>query len=256
MAAVPLAFKEMGSGDPLLVIHGLFGTGRNWASIAKRMAETHRVFLLDMRNHGASPWAADMSYTAMAEDIAEFLKQQQLSKVSVIGHSMGGKAAMSFALAYPEQVERLVLVDIAPAKYKVKFGNFIDAMNDLDLSGSLSRAELQQALDPVTASSGISQFLLGSLKRDGKGYRWQMNLDVLKQTLDSDISDFPHFSSVWKGPALFLSGEDSAYVRKRHQPEILRLFPQAEFHSIAKAGHWLHSEQPEQTYSAISQFLA
>jgi pimeloyl-ACP methyl ester carboxylesterase len=256
MSAVSLAYKEIGSGEPLLIIHGLFGSGRNWASLAKRFAETHRVFLLDVRNHGQSPWSDEMTYGAMAEDILEFVKQHQLPKVSIVGHSMGGKAAMTFALLHPQRVNKLVAVDIAPVNYKVKLGNFITAMQQLDLSGALSRVQMQQALDKVTESPGISMFLLSSLQREDGGYCWRMNLDVLDATLDSEISRFPQHSGSWNGPTLFLDGETSAYIRDKHHPEIFRLFPEAKIQPIADAGHWLHSEQPEKTYLAISQFLA
>jgi esterase len=256
MAAVSLAYKEMGSGEPLLIIHGLFGSGRNWATLAKRFSETHRVFLLDMRNHGQSPWSDDMSYAAMAGDILAFVNQLQLPKVSIVAHSMGGKAAMSFVLNQPERVNKLVAVDIAPVSYHVKLGDYITAMKQLDLSGTLSRSQMQTALDVVTGSSGISQFLLSSLQREGPAYRWRMNLDILDITLNSEISGFPHHDTAWTGPALFLSGETSAYIRDKHLPEISRLFPNAQILPVANAGHWLHSEQPDQTFTAISQFLA
>lgn len=256
MAPVALAYKEIGSGEPLLIIHGLFGSGRNWATLAKRFAETQRVFLLDMRNHGQSPWSGEMTYAALAEDILAFVDQHQLPKVSIIGHSMGGKAAMTFALSHPERVDNLVVVDIAPVTYQLNWGEYITAMRQLDLSGRLKRSQMQQVLDQVTKSAGISQFLLSSLQVEGKSYRWRMNLDVLDANLDSEISRFPQHTAVWTGRCLFVRGESSAYVGEKHLADIVSLFPQAQIHTVANAGHWLHSEQPEQTYSAISRFQA
>lgn len=256
MATISLAYKELGSGKPLLIVHGLFGTGRNWTAIARRLADTRRVFLLDMRNHGDSPWSDNMSYAAMAADILAFADQLGLDSVDILGHSMGGKAAMMFALTNPQRVNKLVVVDIAPVSYAVKLGDFITAMKNLDISGALSRAQMQTELDEVTESAGISMFLLSSLQRDGSGFRWRMNLEVLDRTLNSEISSFPECNSSWAGPALFLDGENSNYIREKHYPAIYRLFPQACIHTITGAGHWLHSEQPEQTHTAIRQFLA
>lgn len=256
MASVPLFYKEMGSGSPLLIIHGLFGTGRNWGAIAKRLSESHRVLLLDMRNHGQSPWSDDMTYEAMASDVLALIDQLALERVSIVGHSMGGKVAMHFALQNPERVSKVVAVDIAPVNYRVKLGDYITAMQQLDLSGALNRSQLQAALDPVTESAGISQFLLASLQRDGDGYRFRMNLDVLEKNLDSEISRFPETDTSWSGPILFLDGEQSAYIRESHHPEIYQRFPKAKITTIQGAGHWLHSEKPAETLDAIAQFLS
>ena len=240
-----LATTVQGEGEPLVVAHGLFGSGRNWGAVAKRLADERQVIAVDMRNHGDSPWSDDHSYAAMAADLAEVAPQP----FDIVGHSMGGKAAMVLALTQPDAVRRLVVVDIAPVAYGHTQMDLIDAMRDADLSGATRRSEV----DLDVHDPGARAFLLQSC--DVTEGRWRLNLDVLAEQMD-DIVGWPGIEERFEGPALFLRGETSDYVSDAHLPEIERLFPAARIETIAGAGHWVHAERPREVEAAIRRFLA
>jgi esterase len=234
---------------PLLIAHGLFGSARNWGAIAKRLAgEGRRVTAVDMRNHGASPWHDSHSYADMAADLAEVLAETGPS--DVLGHSMGGKAAMVLALTRPELVTRLIVADIAPVPYGHTQSHNINAMRRVDPAAIASRSEAEALLgigDPAVAA-----FLLQSL--DLKDRRWRLNLDVLEREMP-EILSFPPVEGDYGGPTLFLSGAASDYVRPEHRDRIKALFPAARLVSIPGAGHWLHAEKPHEFIAAVSAFL-
>lgn len=236
-----------GSGPPLLIVHGLFGSARNWGAIAKRLAETYSVTVPDMRNHGASPWFETNSYPDMATDLAP------LAGGDVIGHSMGGKAAMALALSEPGAVKRLIVADIAPVPYTHSHSHFIEAMKALDLSAIQTRGQADRALQASIPDRGVRAFLLQSL--DMKAGRWMLNLDVLGSEMDKIIG-WPEISGAFEGPTLFLSGADSDYVLPEHRPLIKNLFPNAKFAKIPDAGHWLHADRPEAFVATVETFLA
>lgn len=244
-----LARIEHGAGGtPLLIAHGLFGSARNWGVIAKRLGATRRVVAVDMRNHGDSPWADSHSYPDMAEDLAEVVD----GRWDVLGHSMGGKAAMVLALTRPEQVNRLVVADIAPVGYSHTQAHLVEAMAGLDLSGIGLRSEADLALSATVPDAGVRAFLLQSL--DLKEKRWRLNLPVLGREMDR-ILGFPEIAGRFEGPVLFLSGATSDYVRREHRERILELFPAARFAKIPGAGHWLHAEKPREFEAAVAAFL-
>lgn len=248
------AFGE--SGSPVVIMHGLFGAARNWTSIAKRLGQDHRVFALDLRNHGASPWSDDVSYAAMAEDVRVFIEQRALEPVALVGHSMGGKVAMHLALQYRDLVDRLVIADIAPVAYDHSFDDFFDAMRGVDLSRVQRRAEVEAALESSIPDRGIRAFLLQNLVRKDGGFRWQLNLDALAMHMD-DLTGWPDDlpGRRFEGPILFIAGERSDYLRPRHRETILRLFPDARFMTLKDAGHWVHAEQPEAFTATVRAFL-
>ena len=234
------------AGTPLLIAHGLFGSARNWNVIAKRLSETRPVVTVDMRNHGASPWFDTQSYADMAGDLAEVIDGQ----ADVLGHSMGGKAAMVLALQHREKVRKLIVGDIAPVAYSHSQMGPIEAMRGVDLGAISSRAEAQEQLTELEA--GVDTFLLQSL--DLKEKKWKLNLDVLDAEM-AKIVGFPEVSGTFDGPALFLSGAKSVYVLPEYRPRIKALFSQAKFAKIPDAGHWLHAERPREFEAAVLAFL-
>lgn len=241
-------YGQAGDRPPLMIAHGLFGSARNWGVIAKRLAEARRVVVVDMRNHGDSPWAEAHDYESMAEDLAELID----GRWDVLGHSMGGKAAMVLALRHPEKVNRLVVADIAPVAYGHTQAHLVEAMAALDLSAATSRGEADRALAASVEDPGVRAFLLQSL--DVKERRWRLNLDVLGREMPKILS-FPEIEGHFDGPALFLFGGNSTYVLPEHRARIKALFPEARFAKIPGAGHWLHAEKPREFEAAVSAFL-
>jgi len=235
-------------GDPanpvLLIAHGLFGSARNWNVIAKRLSDQYFVICPDMRNHGDSPWFETHSYFDLADDLAKLLKGPSL----VVGHSMGGKAAMVLALKYPHLIKRLIVADIAPVGYRHSQVKHIEAMQGVDLNRVVKRSDAGDSLDPE-----VRDFLLQSL--DIKTKSWKLNLDVLAAEMPKIIG-FPDVSGTYEGPSLFLSGADSDYVKQEYRNDIKALFPAAQFAKIPGAGHWLHAQKPREFEAALRVFFA
>lgn len=226
----------------LLIVHGLFGSARNWGAIAKRLSDSREVLSVDMRNHGESPWAEAHGYDDLAADLAELVRAEGGS-VDVLGHSMGGKAAMMMALQHPELVNRLLVADIAPVAYEHSQTHLIEAMRKLPLEQIRSRAQADAALAQHVAEEPVRAFLLQSLDLRAQPVRWRLNLDVLEREMGRIIG-WPEVSGQYHGPALFLSGANSDYVLPEHRPAIKALFPNAKFAKLPDAGHWLHAEAP------------
>ena len=235
---------------PLVIAHGLFGSGRNWGVIAKRLANHRRVIALDMRNHGASPWYEDQSYHALAADIAAVAKSLG-QPIDLLGHSMGGKAAMVAALS-GTPIRRLIVADIAPVRYTHSQQPVIDAMQSVPLNHITSRAEADQALSAHIDDPAMRSFLLQSLEINAR--RWRLNLPALSASMD-DIIGFPDISGCFTAPTLFLTGALSDYLRPEHRPIIKALFPKARFAKIPQAGHWLHAEKPREFEASVRIFL-
>ncbi len=251
-----LAWTEYGTaGPPLIILHGLFGSARNWRSMAQRLSQDYRVYTLDLRNHGDSPWTEAMDYTALAQDVADFIHSQGLQKAAVLGHSMGGKAAMVLALHHAELVQSLAVLDIAPVAYSHSHNEIIQAMQALDLDTLKRRSEADAALRATVPELGVRQFLLQNLVlRDGR-FSWRLNLAVLARAMDGLVG-FPDMGGrVYTGRTLFLHGSLSDYVRLEYHSAIRRLFPKAEINAVDHAGHWLHADQPQQVLERIQAFL-
>lgn len=246
-----LAYNRFGTATdatPLLIAHGLFGSARNWGVVAKRMSTDRQVTAVDMRNHGDSDWHQAHRYPEMADDLAEVAEVQS----DVIGHSMGGKAAMLLALRHPEKVRKLVVADIAPVTYSHTQMPMIDAMRAIDLSQIASRGDADRQMQSTVEDPGVRAFLLQSL--DVRERRWRLNLDVLAAEMDHIIG-FPEVAGTFEGPSLFLSGANSDYVLREHRDGIKQLFPNAFFAKIPDAGHWLHAEKPREFEAAVEAFL-
>lgn len=248
-----LSYSEFGAPDAptVLIVHGLFGSGRNWGVIAKRLSDKARVITVDQRNHGQSGWTKTHTYADMADDLAELIVHLG-GPVHVVGHSMGGKAAMVLAVQKPDLVERLVVGDIAPAAYTHSQMQFITAMREVDLTKLSRRSDAEAQLGKMGVEPALQSFFTQSLDVPGK--RWRLNLDVLAQDMDKILS-FPPLESAFHGPTLFLSGAKSDYVTAEHRPAIKRLFPSARFAKLPNAGHWLHADKPREFESALRTFL-
>ncbi|MGB0497371.1 MAG: alpha/beta fold hydrolase [Rubricella sp.] len=242
-----------GAGRPLLIAHGLFGSARNWNAIAKRLSPGRPVIAVDMRNHGQSPRADSQTYADMAGDLAALIEAEG-APMDVLGHSMGGKAAMVLALTRPDLVSRLVVADIAPVPYTHSHMGLIDAMAALDLSTVTRRGDADAALAPAIPDAATRAFLIQSLDIGPDRVAWRLNLAALKDQMPA-ILGFPEVDGIFEGPTLFLSGGRSDYVRSEHHARIRGLFPAAEFAAL-DAGHWLHAEAPGPFVEAVERFLA
>ena len=236
---------------PVVIAHGLYGSGRNMGVIARRLSDRGPVVAVDMRNHGASPWFDSHSYPEMADDLAEVIADLD-GPVDVVGHSMGGKAAMMLALNHPEAVRRLVVADIEPVPYSHSQLPFIHAMRAVDLSTVTRRSEAEAQLADHGVDRALQSFFTQSL--DLGEQRWRLNLDALEQAMP-EIMSFPETQAVWEGPVLFLTGGESDYVRPEHREAINARFPHARFAKIPGAGHWLHADKPREFEATIRIFL-
>ncbi len=236
---------------PLVIAHGLYGSARNWGVIAKRLSDERQVTAVDMRNHGNSPWSNTHSYPDMADDLAEVITRIG-GPADVLGHSMGGKSAMMLALRHPHLVRRLIVADIAPVTYTHTQMPLIDAMRGVDLSIVQRRSDAETQLASLGVGKALQSFFTQSLDLANK--RWRLNLDVLGAQMPL-IMAFPQTDALWPGPALFLAGDLSDYVRPEHRPIIRSLFPKARFARLAGAGHWLHAEKPREFEATARAFL-
>ncbi len=229
-----------GAGAPFVLLHGLFGQVRNFAGVQRQLAQTMQVVALDLRNHGASPHDASMTYRDLAADVGETIADLGLPPCPVVGHSMGGKTAMALALLAPELVTRLVAVDIAPMVYPPHFDAILAVLRALPLTPSLTRAEADAALAPVEPDAGTRGFLLSNLLL-GAAPRWRIGLDEIIAAMP-DISAWPFTDETYAGPALFILGGRSRYVPLESRPAIMRHFPHARFVTLKNAGHWVHAD--------------
>ena len=240
---------------PLFVVHGLFGSARNWAALTRRFAERRPVRAVDLRNHGQSPWTDAHRYVDLAADLAQTIAAETAAPADILGHSMGGKAAMALALTAPERVARLVVADIAPVAYSHSQMPILRAMAGLDLTGLRRRAEADVRLAESLDDPGVRAFLLQSLDLGADPPRWRLNLDALERHMP-DILGWPEdLGPPFPGPALFLAGAASDYIRAEHRPAIRALFPRARLARIPGAGHWLHADKPAETAAAVAAFL-
>lgn len=238
---------------PLLIAHGLFGSGRNWGVIARRLADRREVVAVDMRNHGDSPRSAVQGYPEMAADLAEVIAHLG-GRADVLGHSMGGKAAMMLALTWGDLVRKLVVADIAPFAYSHEQVQNVEAMRAMPLDRVRTRAEADAALAERIDDPALRAFFLQSLDLRSAPPRWRLNLDVLEAEMPKIIG-WPDPPGRFDGPVLFLSGAESRYVRPENRETIKRLFPAARFAKIPGAGHWLHAEKPREFEETVRVFL-
>jgi pimeloyl-ACP methyl ester carboxylesterase len=247
-------YGDAANHPTLLIAHGLFGSGRNWRAIAKRLSSDRQVITVDMRNHAGSFWDDDHSYPALAGDLAHCLETIE-GPVDVLGHSMGGKAAMVLALRNPPNMNRLIVADIAPVTYAHSQMPNIKAMQAVDIANITRRSEAEKKLSDSVEDAASRAFLVQSLELSEKGARWMLNLDALAGNMDNIIG-FPEDSGVFQNDVLFIKGGLSDYVLPEHMPKIKQLFPNVAVQEIEGANHWVHAEKPRAFIEMTAKFLS
>lgn len=243
----------LGEGEPLIIMHGVFGMSDNWQTLGRKWSENYEVHLLDMRNHGRSPHSEDFSYELMSDDLVEYMDSHNIEKARILGHSMGGKVAMLFSVFNPERTERLVVADIAPKPYKPHHQQILDALQNLDLQNIESRAEASEQF--AIKEEGTRQFLLKSLYWKDKGQlAWRFNVPVIAREI-VNVGEGLAGQAIYYGPTLFVRGGNSWYIKDDDMDEIAIHFPEARLETIDGAGHWLHAEKPREFFSVVDAFL-
>ncbi len=249
-----LNYSVVGEGPPLLILHGLFGSGDNWLTIAKKTSLHYSCIPADLPNHGDSPALEEFDYPHIAEALHSFIGSHLQEPLSVIGHSMGGKAAMALALEYPETVTKLIVVDMAPKVYPAGHEEILDALRDVDLSQVSTRRDADRQLAGTILNAAVRAFLLKNLRVKDSAYYWRIDLDLLKRRY-SDILDWPYSSRSFDKEVLFVRGEQSNYIQDKDMSTAQVFFPSAELRTIEDTGHWLHAEKTDEFLSIIRRFL-
>jgi esterase len=250
-----LYYQKTGNGHPLIILHGLFGMSDNWISIARKLGEHYSVYLPDLRNHGRSPHHSIFTYVAMVDDLLEFMDTHELTTSHIMGHSMGGKVAMQFALDYPEKVDKLIIADIAPGAYHHSHDQLIDHMLDVNVSQYQSRSAIRLSLKEKIPDERILAFLLKNLHwKDKSSLGWKVNLEVIKENMEEIFRQIDSAHPFDK-QTFFLKGELSKYITETHRTLIEKLFPHSQTKTIKGASHWLHAEKPVEFISMVEDFL-
>jgi pimeloyl-ACP methyl ester carboxylesterase len=251
-----LYFRKVGEQGPaMIILHGIFGSSDNWLGIAKVFANTHQVYLVDQRNHGQSPWSDEFDYQVMSEDLKEFIDTHQLTNPIIIGHSMGGKVVMQFALNYPTLSDKFIIVDIAPKFYPVHHASILAGLNSIDLKTIASRTEANEHLKRFEEQEGIRQFLLKNLYRKNDAeFAWRINLAVITKNIDV-VGHELWVKNPCQTPIHFIKGANSHYIQPEDERFISEIFPNFELHTIANAGHWVQADQPDAFLQVIKSIL-
>jgi esterase len=254
--ALQLTCESVGSGPPLVVLHGLFGSSGNWRGIARELAATHAVHSVDLRNHGASPWSDSMDYVEMADDVLRLIERLGLERPTVMGHSMGGKTAMALALRHPERVARLIVVDIAPLSYADTLTPFAEAMRSADVVAAASRAEVQRRLQQTVPDSDVVPFLMQNLVTRNDHFDWRLNLLGISASV-AQLCAFPSalLGARFAGPLKVIAGANSEYVTQHDGASFRPMFSDIEVEVIERAGHWVHADEPAAFLSSVRRAL-
>jgi esterase len=249
-----LFYRTSGHGHPLIILHGLFGSSDNWYTLAKTFSQHFTVYLLDQRNHGQSPHSAEMNYQLLAEDLHDFIREHRLQAPHIIGHSMGGKAAMNFAVKYPEELSKMIVVDIVPKAYPVHHDAILDGLHAIPLATLQSRTEADSLLLPFVPELDVRQFLLKNLGRDAEGrFQWKINLQAIDNNIEA-MGTGMIFSGKHDGPALFIRGEKANYYAPGDEERIKAVFPNAELVTM-DTGHWVQAEKPDEFARVVLTYL-
>ncbi len=252
-----LAFDDTGTGPPVLILHGLLGSSSNWRSVARALAPQHRVLSVDLRNHGASPWADSMAYADMVADVLALMQAQGLQQPVLVGHSMGGKTAMALALLQPSAISGLVVVDIAPVAYADRMTHYVQAMGGIDTAALASRTAAQSLLAALVPDPGVVGFLLQNLVSRNDHFDWRLNLAAIGMAVPQ-LSGFPPelLGRRYSGRATLIYGTRSDYVSPADAARFVALFPKAHLQPIEGAGHWVHADKPVEFIAALKQAVA
>ncbi|MFT4770208.1 MAG: pimeloyl-ACP methyl ester carboxylesterase [Cryomorphaceae bacterium] len=248
-----LAFRQMGSGEPLIILHGLFGSSDNWQTLGKQFAEDFSVYLVDQRNHGKSPHSDEFNYDLLAQDLNQFMEEQGIDQATFIGHSMGGKAVMRFAQLFPSKVKKIAVADMGVKSYSPHHHDVLRAFHAIDADTLSSRSEAEERIEAVIPEFGVRQFLLKNLyrKKEG-GYSLRVNFRVMESEMDRVLEALP--SEQAEVNALFIRGLKSNYIPDSDFEQIRTIFPKAIFAEL-QAGHWLHAEDPQGFYTIVKDFV-
>lgn len=250
-----LNFRKYGSGQPLFILHGVFGSSDNWQTLGKEFAEKHAVYLIDQRNHGNSPHDEEMNYQVMSEDLVELMEQEKLTNINILGHSMGGKTAMHFACSYPDYVDKLIVVDIAPKYYPPHHQQIFEGFHSVDLKTIETRKDADEQMAKKIKNMGVRQFILKNLSREGDSYTWKVNLKALEENVEKIGGGLPEEALFEKG-TLFIGGTKSDYITEEDHKLIKKHFPASEIKMIDGAGHWVHAEKPKELAEVVFDFLS
>ena len=247
-----LAFEATGEGPPVVILHGLFGSSRNWRSVAKALASHHRVYCVDLRNHGESPWAESMTYAEMADDVRMLMGSERLDRPVVIGHSMGGKTAMALALETPAAIGRLIVVDIAPVSYADRFTEYLQAMQAVDTQSLTKRADAAQLMANKIADADVVGFLMQNLVPRDDHFDWRLNLAAIGNAIPV-LRGFPEelLMRCFRGPTTLIRGSLSDYVKSADLEVFEEAFPNTRVIDIDGAGHWVHADKPVEFLAAL-----
>jgi esterase len=249
-----LNFKKVGQGEPLVILHGLFGSLDNWMALAKKLGEHFEVFIVDARNHGQSPHNKEFNYDVMADDLYGFLIENQIIDPIILGHSMGGKTAMQFAMNYPNKLTKLIVADIAPKAYPVHHTGILDGMLSIDLNVINTRKDADEELSKYIDDLSTRQFLLKNLYWiEKEKLAWRFNLLVVNENIEIIGKGLENIE-IFEKPTLFIRGEKSNYITKNDFESINQIFPNSEIKTM-NTGHWLHAENPDEFMRIVNSFL-
>ena len=250
-----LFFREVGSGQPVIILHGLFGSSDNWLTIAKELAADYRIILPDLRNHGQSFHDESFDYQSMSADLLSFIEENSIADPVILGHSLGGKVAMTFAVNNQSMLQKLVVVDIGPKAYPVQHQKILEGLNSLDFGILKSRKEADEMLSRHVGEAGIRQFLLKNLSRNGEGeFRWRLNLPAITREIEN-VGEPLATGNTFSKPSLFIRGSRSDYIENEDLPLVNQIFPDNHLVTIKDAGHWVHAEKPVEFISTVRMFL-
>lgn len=250
-----LFFRESGQGRPMVILHGLFGSSDNWFTLAKTFSQHFKVYLVDQRNHGQSPHSEQFNYKLLSEDLEFFLRSNAITEPIIIGHSMGGKAAMNLAVKRPDLIKELIVVDIVPKPYPIHHDHILDGLNAIHLEKLSSRTEADQILSEFIKEGDVRQFLLKNLSRkpDG-GFEWKINLKAIGNHI-AEMGEGMQYSGKFEKPALFIKGTRSNYYSDGDEESIKAIFSKAMFATL-DTGHWVQAEKPVEFANTVMHFLS
>jgi esterase len=255
-----LHFRKFGSGCPLIILHGLYGSGDNWYTIGKQLSKYFTIYLVDGRNHGSSPHDPVLDYDVMTMDLSDLFLTENIEKACLMGHSMGGKVSMKFALLYPRRIKKLVILDSALRSYAESpqtavHQHIIESLIKLDIFNATNRADIETQLSNAIPQAAIRQFLLKNLKRRNNGqFYWGFNLLALMDNLPRLLEEIKTYGDKYTGPVMVISGENSGYINDQDVLDLKNVFPSLRFEKLP-AGHWIHTEQPERLMELLLSFL-